>query len=236
MRVRGRREQYAAIRRQRPELFTNPPGAAHEILFDPREIKAAETAETARLNSRGLPSSWSRTGIVYQDPYQIVVRDAVRHPDGSLGTYVRTMPTNSNIGVAILPILDGEVVLLRHFRHATRGNHLEIPRGFGEPGIAPAEQAQKELREEIGSSADKLIDLGGFHSNTGIATDYTALYLAEIHELGEPQTSEGISDIMTYPARDVARMIRLGKITDSFTIGAFTRALLAGLLPGLALA
>jgi ADP-ribose pyrophosphatase len=51
-------------------------------------VREAEAAEEARLALKGLPISWSRTGVVYEDAYMLVVRDAVRRPDGSLGTYV----------------------------------------------------------------------------------------------------------------------------------------------------
>ncbi len=46
----------------------------------------------------------------------MVVRDAVRRPDGSLGTYVRTLPTNGTPGSVILPVLEEQVVLVHHFR------------------------------------------------------------------------------------------------------------------------
>ncbi len=96
-----------------------------------------------------------------------------------------------------------------------------------------AEQARLELREEIGAEADRLVELGEFHSNNGIAGDYVELFLAEIHELGDPQTHEGITDIELHEPQHVAELIRTGAISDSFTIGAFTRAWLRGLLPGL---
>ncbi len=227
-----RRERYEAVQRQWPELFENPPDAPYAILFEPSLVKAAESDEETRLNSIGRPGIWSRTGVVYEDPYIIVVRDAVRRPDGDLGTYVRTLPASGDAGAAVLPILDRQVVLLRHFRHATRAWHLEIPRGFGEPNVTAAELARQELHEEIGAGVDTLVELGKFHSNNGIASDCVELFLAEIHELGKPGTREGISGIESYSPDQVAGMIRTSRISDSFTIGAFTRAYLRGLLPG----
>lgn len=176
------------------------------------------------------PASWAATGVVYEDPYTIVVRDAVRRPDGSLGTYSRTLPASGAAGAAVLPLLDGQIVLLRQFRHATRSERLEIPRGFGEPGVTAADQARAELREEIQAEADRLIALGGIHPNTGAASGRTELFLAIIHDFGEPQAAEGIIGIELQPPGIVAENIRDGEITDSFTIGAFTRAWLRGLL------
>jgi ADP-ribose diphosphatase len=227
------RERYDAVRRRWPELFVNPPGAGYTILFDPMLVGAAEAAEEARLTAKGLPGSWSRTGVVFEDPYVIFVRDAVRRPDGSLGTYVRSLPASGSAGAAVLPVLGERIVLLRNFRHATRAEHLEIPRGFGEPGVSSSDQARQELREEMGAETSALIDLGRFHSNTGAASDCVDLFLAEIDSVGDPQTSEGISGIEFHPPNEVAQLIRTGGITDSFTVGAFTRALLRGILPGL---
>jgi ADP-ribose pyrophosphatase len=223
-----------------PQLFENLPGARYEILSDPESVAEAESEERSRLHDRRRPESWSRTGVVYEDPYLIVLRDAVRKPNGSLGTYVRTLPASGSAGAAVLPLLDGKIVLLRHFRHATRKWHLEIPRGYGEEGVSAADQARQELWEEIEAVADNLIHLGPFHSNTGAASDQVELFLAEISAVGSPQADEGIDAIEIRTPQQVARLISENNaddiqptITDSFTIGAFTRAWLRGLLPGL---
>jgi ADP-ribose pyrophosphatase len=231
--IRRRRKRYNALRKQWPDLFRNPPDAAYTILFERPEIKVAEASEKRRLSSKGLPRSWRRTGVVHENQYLVLIRDPVRFPDGKLGTYIRTMPSSGSAGAAILPILDGKVVLLRNFRHATRCFHLEIPRGFGDPGVSPSAQALQELREEIDATADTLISLGKLHSNTGMTADCVELFVAEILKFGHPQTSEGIIGIEVYNPAEVAELIRRGEITDSFTIAAFTRAWLASILPGL---
>jgi ADP-ribose pyrophosphatase len=240
MTISSERERYSQIMSKWPDLFENPPDARYEILCDSPLVAEAESEERRRLLARRQPGSWSRTGVVYEDPYLIVVRDAVRRPDGSLGTYTRTMSASGFAGVAVLPLLDGKVVLLRHFRHATRNWHLEIPRGFGEAGVSAAQQALQELREEIEAEVASLIYLGAFHTNTGSASDQVELFLAEILALGSPQAAEGIDAIEVRSPTEVAQLIHgdeadgfLGTITDSFTIGAFTRAWLRGLLPGL---
>src|SRR5262249_20199236 len=234
------RERYSQVMNKWPQLFENPPDARYEILLDPSLVAEAESDERGRLQARSLPESWSHTGVVYEDPYLIVVRDAVRRPDGQLGTYVRTFPASGSAGAAVLPLLEDKIVLLQHFRHATRKWHLEIPRGYGEVGVSATELARQELREEIEADADNLIHLGAFHTNTGTASDQVELFLAQISALGSPQTSEGIGAIEIRTPYQVARLIHwneasesLATITDSFTIGAFTRAWLCGMLPGL---
>jgi ADP-ribose pyrophosphatase len=230
--ISKRRRRYAGLQKQWPELFANPPDFLYQILTKRSDIRAAEAKERSRLAAKGQPRYWRRTGVVHENPYLIVVRDAVRFPNGNLGTYIRTMPASGAAGAAILPILGEKIVLLRHARHATRGQHLEIPRGFGEPGVPAVEQALVELREEIEADAGIPVSLGEFHSNNGVATDCVELFIVEIHEVGRPQISEGIIAIETYHPSEVADLIRISTITDSFTIAAFTRAWLAGRLPG----
>ncbi|SCL67198.1 NUDIX hydrolase [Micromonospora peucetia] len=225
------RGEYAELRRRRPDYFTNPPDAAVEIL-DGTEQVAAERAKAAALRARGLPVEWSRTGVVYRDEYVTLVRDPVRFPGGAVGTYVRKLPSGGADGVVLLPVLDGAVVLVEHFRHATRRWHLEAPRGFGEAGVAADEQAVRELREELGVAPTRLVDLGELHPDTGIATDAVHLYLAEITELGPVGAAEGIRAPRTYLPEQVGELIRDGAITDSFTIAVWTRAWLRGLLRG----
>lgn len=226
------RDGYPELRSRLPGLFVNPPDAAVEILDDPAQVAAAERAEADALRARNLPSEWSRTGIVHQDAYLTLLRDPVRFPDGRLGTYLRSVYHGGGSGVVLLPVLDGAVVLIEHFRHATRRWHLEAPRGFGEAGVPADEQAARELREELGAVPVRLLDLGVLHPDTGTRTDEVRLYLVEIAAVGALETAEGIRAARGYPPREVADLIRDGVLTDSYTIAAFTRALLRGLLDG----
>ncbi|MCM0674864.1 NUDIX hydrolase [Micromonospora phytophila] len=224
------RSDYAELRKRSPGHFANPPDAAVEILDEAEQVAAAEEAKAAALRARGLPTEWSRTGVVYQDEYVTLVRDPVRFPGGALGTYIRSLPTSGADGVVLLPVLDGAIVLVEHFRHATRRWHLEAPRGFGEAGVPADEQAARELREEIGVAPTRLVDLGTLHPDTGTATDTVRLYLAEIAEIGPLGAGEGIRAAQAHPPQRVGELIRDGVITDSFTIAAWTRAWLRGLL------
>lgn len=65
-------------------------------------------------------------------------------------------------GVAVLPIYQGRVVLVKTFRHAVRSVVLETVSGFMDPNETPAEAALRELREETGlvCSPDRLVALG----------------------------------------------------------------------------
>jgi ADP-ribose pyrophosphatase len=57
-------------------------------------------------------------------------------------------------GVAVLPICDGKIGLIKAYRHAIQGDSWEIPRGFIEEGESAPVSALRELEEETGLSCD----------------------------------------------------------------------------------
>jgi ADP-ribose pyrophosphatase len=215
---------------QHPELFVNVPGGI-EILNKEEQMDTVEQARMQELAEAGLPAEQGHVGLVFEDLYCIVLRDAVEFPDGGRRTYLRiTTPLKGVQGVAILPRYRDKVLLIRHFRHATRRWHLEIPRGFSMPGLSNEENARKELKEEIEADATRLEDLGHLYPNTGMGTEYVALYYAEVAAYGSPQKSEGIAEILPVSLEDLETMIRDDLLTDGYTLAAYTRARLKGLL------
>ena len=113
-----------------------PKDAAFSVMTDLTSIRIAEEAAAAELRAVGSPAGWATVGVMFEDRYFLLLRDAVRFPDGSLGTYIRIGSRNpDSAGVAILPLLEEKVVLVRHYRHATQSWHLEIPRGFLSVGM-----------------------------------------------------------------------------------------------------
>jgi ADP-ribose pyrophosphatase len=225
------KRRYEQLRETRPELFANPAGTIFSILHEPEAVAEAEREAADRLRSAGLPEAWARTGVVYEDAYGLRVRDAVRFPDGALGTYIRDLGPRAVAGVVVLPVLGGSVVLVDHFRHATRSRHLELPRGAGESD-SPEDDARRELAEEVGADATTLVPLGELHPDTGISASSVAMFYAEIDRIGRPDTGEAIDSIRLVPPDELRDMIRAGAITDGFTLAAYLRAVLLGLLPG----
>lgn len=203
---------YGEYRDEHPELFVNPPDAAFEIVFDP-DVQRSLGA-----------------GIMYQDDYYLLLRDAVRFRDGSTGPYIRLIPAAGQGGAAVLPLVDGSVVLIQHQRHATRSAHWEIPRGFGRIGEPPEETARREIMEELDVPDPELLELGSIHPDTGASNVWTKLYLARLTGLGRIETTEGIDKARQVTPDQLATMVQTGEITDSFTLAAILQARLRGLL------
>jgi ADP-ribose pyrophosphatase len=212
-------------------MFANLEGEGIKILLQQEEIYQAESIVAQKLEKKGLPTEWAKVGIVYEDQYLLIFRDAVRFPGGQFGTYIRIVDKpDSSRGVAILPIYQQQVLLIRHFRHATRTWHLEIPRGFGEKGLSGAENARRELQEEISAEILSVSSLGEIYLNTGITSECVELFFAELESFGEFDVQEGITQLLPVDVYEFERMISENEITDSFTLAAYTRAKLRKLL------
>ena len=84
-------------------------------------------------------------------------------------------------GAVVIIALDdeGEVALVRQYRHAIRRFLLELPAGGLEPGEEPLAAAQRELREEVGLEATRWTSLGSFFSSPGFANEILHVFLAE---------------------------------------------------------
>jgi len=222
-------EDYFAFAKTHPTLFVNPPGAGFTILLDEAEIREAESQMAQWLKEKGLPTNWAQVGIAFQDQYTMILRDAVRFPNGALGTYIR-MVGDGTPGVIVLPIYRDQVLLIRHFRHATRIWHIEIPRGFGKKGLSSEENARRGLREEIGATIARLVSLGRVYPDTGALSEYNDFFYAEVESYGEIEADEAIVDLLHTSLSEFERMIRETDMTDGFTLTAYALAKAQGLL------
>ena len=225
-------DHYLALRARHPRLFDNT-AAPFEIVSDADQVHAFEQNYRQHLSAQQLPQDWARIGIVLDDPYIVVLRDLVRFPDSTLKPYVRLInraDLQGGQGVVVFPLLKGEVLLLKQFRHATRSWHLEVPRGFGTPATTARDNALKEIQEEVNGTVEALFDLGPCHSNTGMEGGIVQLFLARLSSVGAPNRAEGIERVSSFTIAAFEAMVGEGKITDAFTISAYTRAKLRALL------
>lgn len=81
-------------------------------------------------------------------------------------------------GVCILPIHNGNVVTLKEYRYPIKAWQIEFPGGLIDSGELPIEAAERELLEETGYFAEKLIDLGAFYPSFGSTNEKIYLFAA----------------------------------------------------------
>nr|WP_148207335.1 NUDIX hydrolase [Paramagnetospirillum magneticum] len=222
--------RYRELVATRPELFDRPQGGI-SILLDEADIAAASEVVAKRNQSRGLPAAASSVGVLVEDAYILMLRDAVRFPDGSLGTHNRVIYPNGARGVGVLPLLDGQIVLLKVYRHAIGRSLLEIPRGSVEVGDSLEDTVLREIAEETGGAVIGTAHLGHSFCDTSLSNGGLDYFLAELSGVGEPQLSEGIVDIVQVTPARFAEMVMAGEIKDIHAVNAFSLARLRGLLP-----
>lgn len=220
-------DRYYSVVRSRPGDFTNPDGAIYRILLDSADIARAQSAAEAQRRNDRLEVDDLRVGVLAEDPYLMVMRDAVEFADGTLGLYNRLLVP---AGAAILPVLADGVVLLNRFRHGTRRWHLEAPRGSFSGGGSEEDDARRELWEETGAVARQMVDLGELHSTTGCLDERHRLFLAHIDAVGTPDAHEAITSLEKIAVPQLESLLADGTITDGPTLALFLRARLRGLL------
>jgi ADP-ribose pyrophosphatase len=221
------------IIRNHPKLLSNE-DTPIKILLDESDIKKWQENKKLHLNQKSQALEWADIGIVFDDPYVVVLRDLVEFPGGFRNGYIRLYNRayleGGAAGVVMLPEMDGNLLLMHQFRHATRSWHWEIPRGFGEPGVQAEDQARAEIEEEIGGKIDELTNLGLYFNNTGLEGNPIYLFLAKMASIGEPKLKFGVDRFIWVSVSELENMIVDGEITDGFTIAAYTKAKLNRLI------
>lgn len=224
---------YFVLTEKHAELLNNE-NTPFQILLNDSEIIAWQENRKTQLEEKSLPSEWAEIGAVFDDPYVVILRDLVEFPGGFRNGYIRLYNRayleGGAAGVVMLPEMDGKLLLMHQFRHATRSWHWEVPRGFGEPGIKARKQAKAELEEEIGGKIAKFTNLGLYFNNTGLEGNPIHLFLVKMASIGKPKLKFGVDRFKWVSVVQMERMIEKGSITDGFTIAAYTRAKLKGLI------
>lgn len=222
------REAYERLLAERPGLTAGAPDGVR-IATEPDEIARIETEMGARYEARSWPRAWAEVGVHYADPYLMMLRDAVVFPDGSVGIHHRVLTYGEEpSGVAVLPVIDGKILLIRHFRHPLRAWSLEVPRGARDPGESAVDAARRELREEIGATLGRVVSVGRLSGAGGICAMVVELMVAEALSFGDAALAEGIAEVRLVTVADFERLAAGGEIVDAFTIGCFFHARLHG--------
>jgi ADP-ribose pyrophosphatase len=97
--------------------------------------------------------------------------------------------TGSTNAVVVLAEHDGKIILIEQYRVPVGGRCLELPAGLvgDEDAHATIEgTAVKELEEETGFTADRIEQLGCFHSSPGmVAESFTLVRAHGVRRVGE---------------------------------------------------
>ena len=118
---------------------------------------------------------------------------------------------------------DGEVVLVKQYRHGVEDVLWEFPGGVVEDGEIPIEGAKRELLEETGYVSPKWIEIGKIYPNPALQTNTLYCYLALDAEKVEIQNLDAGEDI------EVGRM-PLDALVEMAKRGEFRHGLMVAVL------
>ncbi len=122
-------------------------------------------------------------------------------------------------GVAVLPVLGREVLLVRQPRIVVGEALLELPAGKREAGDDDEARARAELEEETGYRAGRLEKAAEFFVSPGYTTERIVIYLATDLEFvgAKPEPSEEIK-VERLAIDDLGRLLDEGLFRDAKTI------------------
>ncbi|MFH1036337.1 MAG: NUDIX hydrolase [Pseudomonadota bacterium] len=166
--------------------------------------------------------------VALDHPVLRVERASRRLADGPLRDFI---VLHSPDWVNILPITpQGQVVLIRQWRQGSAAPSLEIPGGIIDPGESPEQAGARELLEETGYAAPRLLRLGQVNPNPALFSNICHSYLAlEARPQAPPRPDDDERiEVLTRPVADLPELVRQGVIDHSLVLSALCFFWLAG--------
>ena len=155
---------------------------------------------------------------IYENPWMRLREDVARMPDGRTTIYgvVTFGPC-----VGVVPFVDDDhVLLVRQNRYVQGENHRwEIPTGGVHEGETLEAAAQRELAEEAGYHAGRLIHVSSYYTSKCICDETAHLYLGKHLVPAEvrPDDTEFL-ERRVFPFDEALRLVLEGEIMDSMSV------------------
>jgi ADP-ribose pyrophosphatase len=166
------------------------------------------------------PKPWKTlsTKMVYENPWMKLREDTAQLPDGNTTIYGVVVFGNC---VGVLPFVDDDhVLLVRQYRYVQGEAHRwEMPTGGVKNGEKLEQAAQRELAEEAGYYADRLILISSYYTSKCICDETAHLYIGE--KLTPAQVSPDDTEFLQrriFSFDEALRMALEGEIMDSMTL------------------
>ncbi len=163
---------------------------------------------------------------VYKGVLLDVYRDKIELPNGNGSTreYIK------HVGAAcVVPVdCDGNIIIEKQFRYPFSTVLTEIPAGKLDSKSEPhLDAAGRELKEETGYTAEKMIYLGEFYPTCAYSDEVIHMYLATGLTKGEQKLDDDeFVGVEKMPLEEAVNEIMKGNIPDGKTQTAILKAYL----------
>lgn len=161
---------------------------------------------------------------VYETPIFDLYQVHRRSSSGKEGTFVVIdSPDWANV-VAVVQDRQGRdcFLMVRQYRQGGRCLSLEFPGGLVDPGESPAIAAARELEEETGYRAERLVPLGWINPNPAIMTNRCTTFAGlGLEKNAEQKLDENeILDTLLVPVEELEREMGSGLHTHAIMVTA----------------
>lgn len=128
------------------------------------------------------------------------------------GSWEYVVRTRNVTAAVILAIDDGDVILVEQYRVSIGARCIELPAGLvgdEQEGEEIAAAAMRELEEETGYRAERMVSLGRFHASPGMSAEgFTLLRAERLTKVGEGGGVAGENIVVHRVAlRDIASFV-----------------------------
>lgn len=157
-----------------------------------------------------------KENCLYKGKILNLKKDDIELPDGKLA--VREYVEHSG-GSAILCEKDGKILLVKQFRYPYKEVIYEIPAGKLNAGEDPAETAIRELEEEGGIRAERVVKMFDVYPTPAYTNEIIRIYRAE--GLSETQVKLDEDEFLSavwVDKNEIKKMIERGEIKDAKTL------------------
>ena len=161
---------------------------------------------------------------IFQGKIITVYKDKVKCPNEKIAT--REI-VRHHVGVGILATVDDKIILVKQFRYAYNQDTIEIPAGKLEYNEDSNLAGARELEEETGYSAKKLVPITQIYPTPGYCDEIIHLYEAkDVYKVENPLAGDEdeFINVLFIPIDEAYQMVIDQKIKDSKTIIAIMKA------------
>ena len=156
---------------------------------------------------------------LFKRPWLTARKDKVQLPDGRIMDeyYVLEYPTWINV-IAITT--EGQMVLVRQYRHGLGRTCYEVGAGCMEEGETPLQAAQRELQEETGYAGGEWQEIMQISANPSTMNNLTHCFLATGVERVSAQHLDALEDLEVYlfSKAEVKAMLERGEFMQALMV------------------
>ncbi|MEO6134426.1 MAG: NUDIX hydrolase [Ginsengibacter sp.] len=124
--------------------------------------------------------NWKIVSSEYLSKHQYFTarKDKCETPSGKIidEYFVVELPPSA---CAVAITKEGEVLMVKQYRHPIAETILELPGGFVDENEDPTNAMRRELKEETGYGFSNITLVGKVAANPGVLNNYTYLFLAQ---------------------------------------------------------